>query len=136
MEFLISNQELFITIVLIICVLGIGLFFAPWLKRNNYIDNSDTHFTQELLEIMKLLLYELNLKDDAKEQAMDFFRIAEIVVDYVDANLDLQGDSIENVTYVTILELLNEMEIELTDERKRLIELGIQYAVGKLSKVD
>lgn len=136
MDFIVNNQELFITIGLIICVLGTGLFFVPWLKRNNYIDQQSTDFTQELLELMKLLMYELNLKDETKEHAMNFFRIAEIAVDYVDANLDLQGRKIEEVSYEKVLELLNELGIELTDQRKRLIEMGIQYAVDKLGKIE
>lgn len=136
MEFLVNNQELLITIGLILGVLSSGLFVVPWLKRNNYIDNNDTQFTKELLELMKLLMYELNLKEDLKEHTKIIFQVAEIAVDYVDANLDLQSRTIEDVSYKTVVELLNEFDIEITEERKRLIELGIKFAVSKLNKVE
>lgn len=134
MEVLVNNRELLIVFGLIISVLILGLLVVPWAKRNDYIDNSDTQFTKELLKLLKLLMYELNLKEDMKNQTVTLFKIAEIAVNYVETNLDLQGQDIEDVSYQTVLELLDEFEIEITDERMKLIELGIRFAVNKLNK--
>lgn len=133
MDFLVNNKDLFITISLVLGILGLGLVGIPFLKRKGYIEKDDTEFTIQLLELMKLLIYELNLGNEkVKENTMIVFKIAEITVNYIDKNMDLNGQNIEDVSYETAIELLEELDIEITEERKKMIKLGIKFAVNNL----
>jgi hypothetical protein len=133
-EFLLANSELLIVISIVIGILVLGFFLMPYLKRKGVIKDSDAQLTGQLIEIVKLVIMNTQFKDDkTKDQTLLIFEICNTVVRYIEQSMRLEDSKDKKEkAYLTVLEILAELDIEVTEQRRKLIEVGIESAVNLL----
>lgn len=135
MEFILMNLDLIITIVAVFGILAIGFFLMPFLKRKGYIKDTDVQLTGQLIEVVKLLVASTKFKnDETKDTTLLIFEITSKIVQYIEQSMTLEDNKAKKEkAYLTVLEILAELDIEVTEQRKKLIEIGIESAVNLLS---
>lgn len=112
----------------LIMVVGVVLltYIVSKLRKSNVISTEDLNFVQHLFNISMLLIDELNLKNEDK--ILQISNVVLIALEYATAI----ASGTENVSEIAIkkcYDLCKELGIELTDNRKlilnQLIQLGL-----------
>lgn len=129
------DYNLLILIGMIIATVGI-IFLIKFLKKRNIIDETSINTTSDLLKISTLLIEELKIKDEDKNKII---LISTIIIDGLNRSVDIMGmKDIEQIKiYVAdyVFALCVRINIDLTENRKLLIEMMIKYLIeNKYSK--
>jgi hypothetical protein len=112
-------MDLTIIYVLLIIIIVIGLsWLSKYLKDNDIVDSEDLLFAMTILDLSMKIIDELNLKDEDKIK--DIAEIVKESVDYINKSMSEEADKeVWAIDYA--YKLCEEMDIELTDNRKEII---------------
>ena len=125
------NIDMTIVYVLGIVVVVVGMVFGvAYLRKNNYVKESDLVFVSTILGIGIEILNELNLKNEK-----EILKISFIVQDSINFAIGMFDDT--NDIYIKSCEyaynLCEQAGIEITDSRRniiqQLIKLGLEIKV-------
>jgi len=128
MEFLIANQNLLISLGVLLVIIVIGLIGIPYLKKNNLVKQEDLENTRKAIEIANALIYVM--KFDKKNQITSIFNIVEYVLDYMASSLDDEDRA--NIAYLSVIKILNELHVEVDEQLNEVINLAINTSLGKI----
>lgn len=125
------NIDMSIVYVLGIIVAVVGLVFGvAYLRKNNYVKESDLVFVSTVLGISIEILNEMNLKNEK-----EILKLSSIIQDSLNFAIGMFDD--KNDTYAKACEyaynLCEQAGIEVTDNRRdiiqKLIKLGLEIKV-------
>lgn len=127
------DYNLLILLGIIIATVGL-VFLIKFLKKKDIVDESSIETTSDILKIASLLIEELKIKDEDK-----IILITTIIVDGLNRSIDIMRmKDIEGIkVYVAdyVFAQLLRLNIEVTENRKLLIEMIIKYLIeNKYSK--
>lgn len=122
-EFIIANYEVFIMFGVLFFGLGLGFGLIPYLKKKELIVQKDINNTQHIINLSLLVLKEINKKPDRKSDIELINNIIDTIFNYIEDNFKEKSneEKIKLANNFTI-EILKKLGIELTDQRKILIE--------------
>jgi hypothetical protein len=112
-------MDLTILYVILIIAFVIGLsFLSKYIKSKNIVSSDDMMFAMQVLKLSVEIVDQLNLKNEEKIKS-----IAQIVIDSVAYAIENMKDSkdIQSLAVEHAYEMCNNFNIELTDERKNII---------------
>jgi len=134
LEFILANIDVLIILGLVVGVIVLGFGLIPYFKRKGYLNRDDARLTAQLLEIVKLIVSDLKFEDKKKkEDVLLIFEISQITVRYIEQTMTFEDNKMKKeVAYNTVLEILRELDIEITENRKKLIKISIEAAVNQL----
>jgi hypothetical protein len=120
--------------LIVIAVLGIGYFLIPFLKRKGWFSTEDAKGTTQLMELIGAILKNVDFNNKNLQDKVNLiFEITETSVKYVEQTMTTEDNSKKKEYAVsTVEQILAQLNIELTDEIKHLIEVGIESAVNSL----
>lgn len=124
------DMTLLIIGVVVALVIILGFIAVPYFKRSGLVKEEDVKFTVELLQIVGIILNEMKLKQEVKDEAVIVVEVARVAVGYVQ---DMMGDKTiaeqqESAINASIM-VLNKMKIEVTDARKELVEITVKLVI-------
>lgn len=126
-------ESILIAIAIVLFAFVLGFVVAPYLQKRGIITNGNSETAKQVIEIAKLILNNVEFKN--KDRALVVLDVSSIAVSYVEQTAKNKS-SLEKkeLAKKSIIETLNVMEIEITNDVHAIIELGIESAVNRLPK--
>jgi hypothetical protein len=130
----VDNYQLLVVSAVVISTLIIGFIFVPYLKKTGLVKENDAEFTDQLLQLVELVVSEVKFEnDDAKQRTMAVIKIAEASTRFVqDMLTDKTKDKRIKIAIQTSIKALEDLGVEVTDARKGLIELTVTSFMGRI----
>lgn len=126
-----------IIIIVAAAVIAVGFLLVPWLRKRGALDKEAVETTKMLLELVGLIVKSVKTDPNIKNQIDIVFGVCTKVVQYVEQTMKYEDPQDKKLyAYSAVIAILDQMNIELTDENKRLIEIGIEAAVSALPKTN
>lgn len=120
-----------IVALVVLAIFFIGFIAVPWLSKKGYLKKDSTKTTEQILQVVGIILKNLNINKDAKDQATLIFNICEKVVAYIDQTSEHDSNEEKKAFAVTCVnDILVQLKIDVNDDVKKLIEIGIEAAVN------
>lgn len=132
-------EGVLIGLAIAILAVLIGFVGVPFMRKKGWITDERTQTTKQVLEIANLILKNIEMKDnDVKDKTLLVLQIAEIAVRYVEQTSATTRDNKKKkeLAQKSVLETLQLMNIEITPDIEKVIELGIESAVNQLPKTN
>lgn len=125
-------------IVVILAAVGIGYWLIPILKKNGILKEEGIKGTQQILSLIALVLQNIKIEDgDVKSDINTIFGICQKVVQYVEQTMKDELPEDKKLHAMQVIEgVLGTLGIELSDDIKKLIEIGIESAVNLLPRTN
>ena len=122
-------------LIIIGILLGLGgiIFFTIINKKKNWIDTDDVLFVAKVFNLSMDIIKELNLKEEEKIKL-----IGDIVSDtlfYAESIMDeIDYDEMLDLSIKYALELCEKFDIEITEERIRIITTLFEFGLDAIIK--
>lgn len=125
-----------ILVVVVFAIVAIGFILVPWLKNKEIIKEESINTTKQMLELIGLVLKSIQTDNSKSKDEIELvFGICEKVVYYVEQTMKNDGNDIKKDYAVKASkEILEKMNIEVTDDMEKMIEIAIESAVNLLPK--
>lgn len=129
-------ENLLILLAMTVIVLVIGFIAVPYLKSKGLLNKESVNTTQQLLEMVKIVLQNLKTgNEDFKSDTETVFSITQKVVLYIDQTMTSESnESKKDYALKTTLTILEDLGIQVNDSMEQLIEIGIESAVNALKQ--
>jgi hypothetical protein len=131
-----KREEIDMDLLIIIGILlGLGgiIFFTIINKKKNWIDTDDVLFVAKVFNLSMDIIKELNLKEEEKIKL-----IGDIVSDtlfYAESIMDeIDYDEMLDLSIKYALELCEKFDIEITEERIRIITTLFEFGLDAIIK--
>lgn len=123
--------------VVVILLVTIAFILVPYLKNKGLLNEQNTQAANQVLSLIGLVLSNINIGNDkVKSEAETIFNITQKVVQYVEQTMDADGASKKQAALEAAKDILAKLNIELTPDNEKLIEVGIESAVSVLPKTN
>lgn len=130
-----SGLELLVVLFNVATVVLVGFVLVPFLKEKGYVNEENAKQTVKLLEIARLIIKEMNIKDQKKNTAIDIFIVAEKAVKYVEQTMKYDSNEQKKELAIELaIDVLKHTNIKVTKDIEQIIEIGIESAVNALPK--
>lgn len=136
MDILLNNLDFFISILVFVAVFFMSFFVVPFAQKKGWLSQDAINSTQKALEIAQLIASNMNL-GSAAGKTNTILQSTKAAVSFVEKTMKLENneDKKDNAMEISI-KFLEQEGIEVTDEMKKLIEVGIESAVSILPKTN
>ncbi|WP_063563077.1 hypothetical protein [Paenibacillus sp. O199] len=126
-------DNIYIIAIILVAVAG-GLFVIPYAKKKGWINKDTTEGMQQMLLVTRLVLDVMNVRGLNKNKATFAIDIAELVVKYVDEQMDDNVDK-RAISLRIIDDLLAKNAVVPTDSERQLIEIIIDAALKRSDQI-
>jgi hypothetical protein len=126
-------DNIYIIAIILVAVAG-GLFVIPYAKKKGWINKDKTDGLQQTLIVTRLVLDVMNVRGLNKNKATFAIDIAELVVKYVDEQMDDNVDK-RAISLRIIDDLLAINAVIPTDSERQLIEIIIDKALKQSEQI-
>ncbi|MGV2886781.1 hypothetical protein [Paenibacillus taichungensis] len=126
-------DNVYIIAIILAAVAG-GLFVIPYAKKKGWINKDTTEGMQQMLLVTRLVLDVMNVRGLNKNKASFALDIAELVVKYVDEQMDDNVDK-RAISLRIIDDLLAKNAVVPTDSERQLIEIIIDAALKRSEQI-
>ncbi|PIH56953.1 hypothetical protein [Paenibacillus sp. LK1] len=126
-------DNIYIIAIILAAVAG-GLFVIPYAKKKGWINKEKTEGMQQMLLVTHLVLDVINVRGLNKNKASFALDIAELVVKYVDEQMEDNVDK-RAISLRIIDDLLAKNAVVPTDSERQLIEIIIDAALKRSAQV-
>lgn len=124
------SMTLVYVILATIAAIVLGVVVAPYLKRKGILKEGDIVITGQMLQIIQLVISEIKMNDKTKDEAMIILQLTQLAVGYVqDMMSDKSVEEQQKAAATVVIAALNKVKIEVTDERKTMIETAIKLVI-------
>jgi lipopolysaccharide export LptBFGC system permease protein LptF len=126
-------EGIFIALLITAVSFVIGFVLAPYLNKKGYLNENNTNLTKQLLEISEIVLKNADVKN--KDVAVSVLEISKSTVNYVEQTAKYEDNEVKKkLAKESVIEVLKSLNIEITEDTLKLIEIGIEGAVISLPK--
>ncbi len=124
--------------IVVAAVLAIGFVLVPYLKKKGLINDQNIDATNQILQIAGLILSSLDIKNEKiKSEADTIFDISNKVVQYIEQTMKAVDNVAKKQAAIDVIkEILGKLNIQVTPDNEKLIEVGIESAVNVLPKTN
>ncbi|MFS0855115.1 hypothetical protein [Paenibacillus taichungensis] len=126
-------DNIYIIAIILAAVAG-GLFVIPYAQKKGWINKDTTEGMQQMLLVTRLVLDVMNVRGLNKNKASFALDIAELVVKYVDEQMDDNVDK-RAISLRIIDDLLAKNAVVPTVSERQLIEIIIDAALKRSEQI-
>lgn len=130
MAFLVANAGILSVVGVGLALFLLGFFLAPYLTKNG--KQKVVQGTDDVLQTLQTLVGHLNI-GSMQGTAQTILNVAETVVHYVEQTMgEADNEAKKDTAVQTATTILGKIGVEVTDQEKQLLDVGIESAVSKM----
>ena len=126
-------EGIIIALVSVLVAFLVGFLLVPYMTKKGWINDKNAEMTKQLLAISKLIVKNIETDNKNVDNALLVFDVAEIAVRYVEQMAKDEPNAVKKEqAQKVVMDTLEKLNIEITNDIKALVELGIESAVNAL----
>jgi len=135
MQFFIDNANLFLIFISFVAIFIATFIAIPYAQRKGWLSSSNLEAAHKALEMATLALGSLSIGAGIAGKTALILKATEAAVGYVEQTMKLENNTEKRLhAQETTIRFLEQEGIEISDDLRKLIEVGLQSAVNKLPK--